>query len=67
MKDALRCPIHPKYRGKKKPKFCTNVNCTCPEIYLKLKSKPRVLPRPTKVMKDKSKYNRKKKHKGSDE
>lgn len=58
-----KCPVHPKYKGKKKPKHSDNKDCRCAEIYLTLKSKPRILPKPTKVMKDKSKYTRKKKHK----
>ena len=54
------CKNHPKYRGKRKPKH----DCVaCLQIYLLLKNKPRVLPMPTKVIKDKSKYDRKKKHK----
>jgi len=35
----------------------------CYEYYLLLKSKPRILPMPTKIIKDKSKYTRKDKHK----
>ena len=53
------CPKHPKYKGKGKPKH----DCyTCLGLYIAL-SKPRMLPRPTKVIKDKTKYNRKNKHK----
>lgn len=64
MKDKNKCHKHPKYKGKRKPKYeCV----TCLEIYLRLKNRPRVLPMPTKIIKDKKKYNRKKKHKGKDE
>ena len=56
----LKCEKHPKFKGRKKPKYeCT----TCLNIYLKLKNKPRILPKPTRIEKDKSKYNRKDKHK----
>lgn len=63
----MKCPIHPKYKGKKKPKLSNNKDCKCTEIYLKLKNKPRVLPMPTKVYKDKSKYDRKKKHRNKED
>jgi len=57
---TLKCPKHPKYKGKKVPKYqCIE----CLALYFKMKSKPRVLPMPTKIIKDKTKYNRKKKHK----
>ena len=62
----MKCPVHPKYKGKKKPKLCKNKDCICAKIYLELHRKPRVLPMPTKVYKDKSKYDRKKKHKNKD-
>jgi len=56
----IKCKIHKKYKGKRKPKYeCVD----CLSLYLLLKNKPRVLPMPTKIIKDKSKYNRKKKHK----
>ena len=59
----LKCDKHPKYKGVKKPKHeCME----CLQIYIKLNNKPRVLPMPTKVIKDKSKYNRKDKHKKSE-
>lgn len=52
-----KCEKHPKYKGKKKPKYqCAK----CLSIYLTLKNRPRVLPMPTKVIPDKTKYNRKK-------
>lgn len=54
-----KCPVHPKYKGKKKPKMTDNKDCKCAELFLLLKNKPRVLPMPTKVIKDKSKYDRK--------
>lgn len=63
MKD-LKCEKHPKYKGKKKPKHECEV---CASIYFTLNSKPRVLPKPTKVFKDKSKYTRKEKHKNKGE
>lgn len=57
-----KCEKHPKYSGKKKPKYeCLE----CLNYYLSLKSKPRILPKATKVEKDKSKYSRKEKHKTS--
>ena len=60
MKD-LKCKKHPKYKGKKKPSYeCVS----CLEIYFSLHKKPRILPKPTLIIKDKSKYNRKEKHKG---
>lgn len=60
MKD-LKCKKHPKYKGKKKP----SCECfSCLEMYLFLHKKPRFLPKPTLIIKDKSKYNRKEKHKG---
>lgn len=60
--ELIRCPIHPKYKGKKEPKYSENPDCKCYSVWLKLR-KPRVIPMPTKVVKDKSKYTRKKKHK----
>jgi len=59
-----KCEKHPKYKGKRKPK---NECPGCLAFYLLLKNKPRVLPMPTKVIKDKSKYNRKKKHKNKEQ
>jgi hypothetical protein len=56
-----KCDKHPKYTGKNKPKYqCVK----CELLYQLLHSQPRVLPKPTKVHKDKSKYTRKEKHKG---
>lgn len=55
-----KCKKHPKYGGRRLPKHeCTE----CLSIYFKLHKSPRVLPKPTKVIKDKSKYTRKKKYK----
>lgn len=55
----MTCDKHPRYTGKRKPKS----NCeTCLKIYLALK-KPRIIIRPNQVMKDKTRYNRKEKHK----
>lgn len=60
----LKCDRHRKYKGKKKPKYQCE---TCLTIYLTLKNRPRVLPMPTKVIPDKTKYNRKRdKKKGVD-
>ena len=65
-KEKLKCEKHPKYKGKKPPK--RKVPCLkCFEIYLLISNKPRILPMPTKVIKDKSKYNRKKKHKNKED
>ena len=62
---AKPCPIHKKYKGKKKPK----INCTdCWALYMELqKFKRRVPIKPTKVIPDKTKYNRKKVKKERDE
>lgn len=55
-----KCKKHPKYKGTKMPKHeCTE----CLSLYFSLHKKPRLLPKPTKVIKDKTKYDRKKKHK----
>lgn len=55
-----KCPKHPKYTGKKLPKY----QClTCLNYYDKLHSSPRMPVKPTRKMKDKSKYTRKEKHK----
>lgn len=55
-----KCTKHPKYKGTKMPKHeCTQ----CLSLYFSLHNKPRLLPKPTKVIKDKTKYDRKKKHK----
>jgi len=68
MKDDLcklyRCDIHPKYRGKKEPK---NGCVGCLNLYLKLHKKPRLPIKPTKIIKDKSRYTRKNKHKNKEE
>ena len=61
-KDKFKCSKHSKYKGKKEPKY--KVPCAkCLSIYLLLHKKPRLKPMPTKIIKDKTKYNRKKKHK----
>lgn len=50
------CPIHKKYKGRKKPK---NECVHCLAVYLKMtKSRKPPLP-PNKTHKDKSKYDRK--------
>lgn len=52
-----RCAKHPKYNGRKLPK---NECCGCASLYLSMHKKPRLLPKPTRVIKDKTKYDRKK-------
>jgi len=57
-----KCDKHPKYKGKKIPKYqCLD----CLRLYTTLHKAGRVLPMPTKVILDKTKYNRKK-NKGID-
>ena len=51
------CFKHPKYNGRKKP---TNQCPTCASLYFLLKI-DRILPMPTKIVKSKKIYNRKKK------
>lgn len=64
MSKIKGCNKHTKYNGKNKPKY----ECVaCLNYYLLLKSKPRALPKPTITFKDKTKYNRKDKHKSTDE
>ena len=53
------CLKHPKYKGNKKPKSQCKY---CLEIYFKLNQRKPIAP-PTKIFKDKSKYNRKRKYK----
>lgn len=61
--DDFRCPKHPKYKANKRPKY----ECeTCLNMYFKLRNSPRMLPKPTRVFKDKSKYTRKQKHKNKE-
>ena len=56
----IKCEKHPKYTGKRKPK----TQCyECLSIYIKMGKMHRgVMPPPTKVIPDKTKYSRKKKH-----
>ena len=57
------CPKHPKYRGKKKPvSLCPD----CLILYFQISNKPRIGVLPSKVIKDKTKYTRKLKHKKLD-
>lgn len=64
-KDKYTCDKHPKYKGKKEPKY--KVPCyVCLAIYTRLHKTPRLKPLPTKIVKDKTKYNRKKKYKKED-
>lgn len=51
-----KCDKHPKYKGKRKPKYQCE---SCLKLYLLLHKAPRALHRPTKVIPDKTKYNRK--------
>ena len=64
----MKCKIHPKYNGKKRPTLTTAVwfGCTCAEIWLKLQI-PRLGVQPTKVIPDKTKYDRKKLDKPDEE
>lgn len=59
---SKRCEKHKKYDGKKKPKYQCDV---CLSLYLALHKVPRVPHKPTRVIPDKTKYNRKK-NKGVD-
>lgn len=59
----MKCEKHPKYKGRSKPKYECLV---CLNIYIKIKSKPRILPKPTKIIKDKTKYDRKRDNKIKD-
>jgi len=59
-----RCEKHPKYNGRKEPK---NGCVGCLNFYFALHKTPRVPIKPTKVIKDKSKYTRKIKHKTKDD
>ena len=58
----MKCPKHPKFKGSKEPK---NQCPVCTEMFLLLSRAPRTGVKPTKVFKDKSKYNRKEKHRRS--
>ena len=59
-----KCKKHPKYLGKRYPKSeCPD----CLRYYLALHKKPRTPIKPTKIIKDKSKYTRKLKHKNKEE
>ena len=53
-----RCDKHPKYNGRKLPK---NQCVGCATLYFAMHKKPRLLPKPTRVIKDKTKYDRKNK------
>jgi hypothetical protein len=63
-KEKNKCSKHPKYKGRKKPKYeCVE----CLSIYLLLHSQPRAVHKPTKAIPSKKTYNRKKKHKNKEE
>ena len=54
----MKCQKHPKYKGSNKPK----TQCVgCLAVFIGLSS-PRSGVQPTRVFKDKTKYNRKQKH-----
>ena len=55
-----RCKKHPKYTGKKTP---TNECVECLNLYFKKHAAPRMPVKATKVIKDKTKFTRKEKHK----
>jgi len=55
-----KCSKHPKYKGKKTP---SNECTECLTLYFKMHSSPRAPIKPTRVIKDKTKYTRKDKHK----
>ena len=65
MDKISKCDKHPKYNGSKKPR----TDCDqCWKIYLKKQERKKRVPiRPTKVIPDKTKYTRKKKHKKKEE
>lgn len=53
-----KCTTHPKYKGKRIPKHeCLG----CLNFYIEMHRSPRAPIKPTRVMKDKTKYDRKKK------
>jgi hypothetical protein len=60
----LTCPKHPKYKGKRPPK---NICPVCFKIWALLAGRQRVGVKPTKIMKDRTKYSRKAKHKTGQE
>ncbi len=52
-----KCKKHPKYNGRRLPKHeCTERL----SLYVSKHKAPRLLPKPTTVIKDKTKYDRKK-------
>ena len=55
-----KCSKHPKYNGKKVP---TNECTCCLTLYFQMHSAPRAPIKPTRVVRDKTKYRRKEKHK----
>jgi len=58
----MKCSKHPKFTGRKVPKHQCGA---CFSLYMALNNKPRVTPRPSRPMRDKSKYSRKTKHRKS--
>lgn len=53
----MSCDKHKKYTGKRKPKYeCIG----CLNLYIKLHGAPRAPYKPTRIIKSKKKYNRKK-------
>jgi hypothetical protein len=67
MEDNLirlyRCEKHPKYGGKKQPK---NGCVGCLNVYFAMHKTPRMPIKPTKIIKDKTKYSRKNKFNNKD-
>lgn len=64
-----KCEKHPKYKAKKPPGLASLAceGCKCLTLYLLYSNKPRIGVMPTKVVKDKTKYTRKEKHKSKDD
>jgi hypothetical protein len=55
-----QCMKHPKYKGKRQPKYqCLG----CINLYMKMHSAPRSPHKPTKMFKTVKDYSRKNKHK----
>ena len=60
----VKCTKHPKYTGKRIPK--TECTC-CLTLYFQMHDKPRAPIKPTRIIRDKTKYRRKDKHKVKNE
>jgi rubredoxin len=58
-----RCSKHPKYMGKRQPKYeCLG----CLNLYAKMHTSPRSPHKPTKTFKTIKNYSRKSRHKGKE-